>query len=345
MQVTCGMAPAAAQQELAAGGVRVRDWRRRSSQCIFDRMPSSAPTVSPTASPAMSPAKAWLLALRPKTLPAAAAPVAVGAALGAFRDSFLAGPVLGALLGALLIQIATNLANDYFDFRRGADAERVGPTRVTQSGLISPEAVMRGTLLALVGALLVGVYLVWVGGLPIVVIGLVSLVCAIAYTGGPFPLAYHGLGDLFVFVFFGLVAVGGTVYLQLGAFPAEAWLAGAGVGFLSTAILVVNNLRDRPTDAAVGKRTMAVRLGDGGSRVEYILMLVGAGAVPLVGMALYDWPSLTLAALLGIGLALRPLKMVMAFRERAELIPALPATAAALIVYSVGLALGLVLGG
>ncbi len=299
----------------------------------------------PNSSVSISPAHAWLLALRPKTLPAAAAPVAVGAGLGAFRDAFVAGPVLGALLGALLIQIATNLANDYFDFRRGADVERVGPTRVTQSGLIPPDAVMRATIGALVCALLVGVYLVWVGGMPIVVIGLVSLVCAIAYTGGPFPLAYHGLGDLFVFVFFGLVAVGGTVYLQAGTFPAEAWLAGAGVGALSTAILIVNNLRDRPTDAAVGKRTMAVRLGDGGSKIEFMLMLVGAAAVPVIGVALHGWPVASLAAFLGILLAVRPLKMVLGFKERADLIPALPATAAALIVYAAGLSLGLVLGG
>lgn len=293
----------------------------------------------------MSRARAWLLALRPKTLPAAGAPVAVGGAIGALHDSFVVGPVLGALLGALLIQIATNLANDYFDFRRGADVKRVGPVRVTQSGLIPPEAVLRGTIAALAGALLVGVYLVWVGGMPIVVIGLISLVCAIAYTGGPFPLAYHGLGDLFVFVFFGLVAVSGTVYLQLGTFPAEAWLAGAGVGALSTAILIVNNLRDRPNDAEVGKRTMAVRLGDTGSKAEYIVMLVIAAAVPALGLQLYGWPVAALAAWLGLVMALRPLRMVMTFKERADLMPALPATAAALIVYALALSAGLVLGG
>ena len=313
----------------------------RHARCIFDPMTTTAGSTPPQA---ISPARAWLLALRPKTLPAAAAPVAVGGAIGILRDSFLVGPVLGALLGALLIQIATNLANDYFDFRRGADAKRVGPLRVTQSGLISPAAVMRGTIMALVGAVLVGSYLVWVGGLPIVVIGLVSLVCAIAYTGGPFPLAYHGLGDLFVFVFFGLVAVGGTAYLQLGTFPAEAWLAGAGIGALSTAILIVNNLRDRPNDAEVGKRTMAVRLGDGGSKAEYILMLVIAGAVPVAGVLLYGWPMAAMAAWLGLAVALRPLKMVMTFTERVELMPALPATAAALIVYALGMSVGLSIG-
>lgn len=289
--------------------------------------------------------RAWILALRPKTLPAAGAPVAVGAGLGAFRDAFVPGPVLGALAGALLIQIATNLANDYFDFVRGADTEeRVGPTRVTQAGLVAPSSVLAATVAALAAAFAVGLYLVSVGGMPIVVIGLVSLVCAVAYTGGPFPLAYHGLGDLFVFVFFGLVAVAGTLYLQVGAFPMEGWTAGAGVGALSTAILIVNNLRDRPTDAKVGKRTLAVRLGDDGSKAEYVLMLLVAGAVPVAGMALHGWPVAVLASWLGLAVAIRPLRTVLGFRERTDLLPALPATAAALLVYSAGLALGLALG-
>src|SRR6185503_15872793 len=157
-------------------------------------------------------------------------------------------PALAALAGALLIQIATNLANDYFDFVKGADTSaRVGPVRVTQAGLLSPDAVKRGMIVALVAALLVGIYLVSVGGWPIVVIGLASLACAVGYTAGPFPLAYLGLGDLFVFVFFGLVAVSGTYYVQALDFSAESFLAGAAVGALSTAILVVNNLRDRTT--------------------------------------------------------------------------------------------------
>ena len=188
-------------------------------------------------------------------------------------------------------------------------------------------------------------YLAWIGGMPILIIGLVSLVCAVAYTGGPFPLAYHGLGDLFVFVFFGLIAVAGTAYLQLGIFPAEAWLAGAGVGALSTAILVVNNLRDRPTDEKVGKRTMAVRLGDRGSKLQYLLLVALAAIVPLIGILGFEWPAAALAALFGVLLAIRPLRMVFGFRERRDLLPALPATAAALIVYSVALALGLAFGG
>ncbi len=302
------------------------------------------PTPDPSRA-AGAPATAWLLALRPKTLPAAAAPVAVGAALAAFLGGFAAPPVVGALVGALLIQIATNLANDYFDFVRGADTEeRVGPTRVTQAGLISPRAVLGATIATLVAAFAVGMWLVTIGGLPILIIGLVSLVCAVAYTGGPFPLAYHGLGDLFVFLFFGLVAVSGTAYLQLGTFPLDVWLAGAGVGALSTAILVVNNLRDRPTDAKVGKRTMAVRLGDRGSQVEYALLLALGGIVPVVGILLLDWPLATLLSWLGLWLALRPLRVVFGFRERRDLLPALPGTAAALLVYALGLSIGLAFG-
>lgn len=290
-------------------------------------------------------ASPWLLATRPKTLPAAAAPVLVGAALAAFRGGFVALPALAALLGALLIQIATNLANDYFDFVKGADTEeRVGPTRVTQAGLISPVAVRNAMLATLAAATVVGVYLVWVGGWPIALIGVVSLVCAVAYTGGPFPLAYHGLGDLFVFVFFGLIAVAGTVYVQVGSFPAEAWLAGAGIGAMSTAILVVNNLRDIGTDTKAGKRTMAVRLGVAGTRGEYLVLWLLAAAVPVVGIVVYGWPAWTLASWLGFGAAMDGMRRVMGFEDPRELLPALARTALGLLVYALGLGLGLLVG-
>jgi 1,4-dihydroxy-2-naphthoate octaprenyltransferase len=287
----------------------------------------------------MSDWKVWMLAARPRTLPAAAAPVAIGAGLAAFRDAFAAGPALAALVGALLIQIATNLANDYYDYVRGGDTEdRVGPVRVTQAGLVRPEAVKRAMFVVLAAALGVGVYLVAVGGWPIVWIGLASLVCAVAYTGGPFPLAYHGLGDLFVFVFFGLVAVGGTVWVQALTLPGEALWAGAGIGALSTAILVVNNLRDIPTDRVAGKNTLAVRLGVGGSRAEYIAMLLLGVAVPPVGIAVFGWPVsvwLASAVVLAAGGALRA---VLTFRAPKELLPALGGTARVVALY------GLVLG-
>jgi 1,4-dihydroxy-2-naphthoate octaprenyltransferase len=287
----------------------------------------------------------WILAARPKTLPAAAAPVLVGAALAAFRGGFALLPAAAALLGALLIQIATNFANDYFDFVKGADTdERVGPTRVTQAGLISPGAVRNAMIATLAAALLVGVYLVWVGGWPIVWIGLASLVCAVAYTGGPFPLGYHGLGDLFVFVFFGLIAVAGTVYVQMGVFPPEAWLAGAGIGAMSTAILVVNNLRDIDTDVRAGKRTMAVRLGRTGTQLEYVWLWTVAGLVPAIGISAYGWPAWTLASWLGFGVAVPAMRRVWTHREPADLLPALAQTAAGLLVYALGLSAGLVTG-
>jgi len=290
-------------------------------------------------------ASPWILAARPKTLPAAAAPVAVGMALAAYRGGFALLPAMAALLGALLIQIATNLANDYFDFVKGADTEeRVGPTRVTQAGLISPGAVRNAMLGTLAAALLVGVYLVNVGGWPIVWIGIASLVCAVAYTGGPFPLAYHALGDLFVFLFFGLIAVAGTVYVQMGVFTPEAWLAGVGIGAMSTAILVVNNLRDIETDARAGKRTLAVRLGRVGTQMEYGWLWSVAAMVPVVGISAYAWPAATLFSWIGFGVAFPAMKAVWTFREPGELIPALARSAAGLMVYAVGMAVGLLVG-
>lgn len=287
----------------------------------------------------------WVLAARPKTLPAAAAPVLVGAALAAFRDQFAPLPAAAALVGALLIQIATNYANDYFDFVKGADTEeRVGPTRVTQAGLLTPAAVRNAMIGTLVAALGVGAYLVAVGGWPIVWIGVASLVCAVAYTGGPFPLAYHGLGDLFVFVFFGLIAVAGTVYVQVGSFPPEAWLAGAGIGAMSTAILVVNNLRDLETDRRAGKRTMAVRLGRVGTQMEYVWLWSVAGLVPAVGISAYGWPVWTVVSWLGFAVGVPAMRRVWTHTAPHDLLPALAQTAAGLLVYAVGLSGGLLLG-
>ena len=225
----------------------------------------------------------WWAAIRPSTLWAGATPVLVGSAL-AFADHQLAlGPAVGALVGALLIQIATNLFNDYEDCRKGADTdERLGPARATQRGWLSPSDILTGVKLSLALAFVVGIYLVSVGGWPIVVLGLASLVCAVAYTGGPFPLAYLGLGDVFVMAFFGVGAVCGTYYLQSLTVTPDAVIASVAVGALATAILVVNNLRDRHTDAVVGKRTLAVRLGASFSRVQYVLLVVVAFALPVI---------------------------------------------------------------
>ena len=290
----------------------------------------------------------WILAARPKTLTAAAAPVLLGTGMAVGAGSFSPLPALAALVGALLIQVGTNLANDYYDHIRGGDTEaRVGPTRVTQAGLISPTTVRNATYLVLGLALLLGIYLVWVGGVPILVLGLASLICAVAYTGGPYPLAYHGLGDLFVFVFFGLVAVGGTYWVQALSFGPQVLLAGAGMGALNTAILVVNNLRDLETDAAAGKRTLAVWLGHSGSKFELLfLVLMGLGA-PLIGMVFYDWTPWVLLSLGAAVPLLGPARTLVSYgpgEDPRNLIPPLGATALAAGLYGLLLGLALALG-
>ncbi len=266
-----------------------------------------------TAEANVSRTRAWLMAARPQTLPAAVAPVLVGTGLALHEHVFDLLPALFALLGAALIQVGTNFANDYYDAKRGADADRRdGFTRVTQSGLIPPRRVKFATAVTFGLAILTGTYLVYVGGLPIVVIGLVSVLCGWAYTGGPYPLGYHGLGELFVFVFFGLVAVAGTFYVQAAATLAEplaltvppgtltvdAVVAGIPMACLASAILVVNNLRDIETDAAAGKRTLAVRFGEQFSRYEYALLLAVAYVVPFWFWLDPDFMVLVLAPLL-----------------------------------------------
>ena len=290
-------------------------------------------------------ARAWVLAARPKTLAASVAPVLVGGGLAAHDGVFAPLPALAALLGAVLIQIGTNLANDYYDFVRGVDTEeRVGPVRVTQAGLLEPAAVRRGMIVTLAAALAVGIYLVIVAGWPIVWIGLASLACAVLYTGGPWPLAYHGLGDVFVFVFFGLVAVSGTYWVQALSWSRGALLAGAAMGALNTAILVANNLRDLDTDASSGKRTLAVRLGASATRREYVLMVAIAAVVPALGRLLLGWPLAAFAPLFAAPLAVAPLRRILRAHTPHEVAPALAETARLVAVYGLLLALGLALG-
>jgi 1,4-dihydroxy-2-naphthoate polyprenyltransferase len=240
-------------------------------------------TTTADVAPARLPQLAvWCSAARLRTLPASVAPVLIGVVL-AYSDGLGHAPAaIAALFGAVLIQIGTNYANDYFDFVKGADtAERQGPRRAVQSGLVSPEAMRRATILVFGLAVLVGLYLAWRGGWPIVVVGVASIACGVLYTGGPFPLGYRGLGDVFVLLFFGPVAVAGTYWVQaleLGWLPI---LAGLGPGLISTAILAVNNLRDRQTDAKAGKRTLAVRLGARFTRIEYTACIVVACLLPV----------------------------------------------------------------
>ncbi|MEO8604468.1 MAG: 1,4-dihydroxy-2-naphthoate polyprenyltransferase [bacterium] len=254
--------------------------------------------------------KAWVLAIRPATLTAAVAPVLVGSALAARQGSFHLGLALAALLGALLIQIGTNLTNDVADFERGADtAARLGPTRVTQSGLIPLAQVRAAAWLAFGAAGLIGVALIAASGWPIAVLGAAAIASGWAYTAGPWPLGYHGLGDLFAFAFFGFGAVLGTAYVQSGAVNALGFAAALPVGALVTAILVVNNARDADTDRLAGKRTLAVRFGVTAARLEYAALLAVAWASPIAlvfGVVTSAWLLLPLLTLpLGVRAARR----------------------------------------
>ncbi len=291
--------------------------------------------------PAPNSFAAWLLATRPATLGIAVAPVLVGSACAHLRGSFRAGPAVAALLGAVLILIGTNLANDVFDFEKGADTkDRLGPTRVTQSGLLSPSAVRAGMWTAFALATLCGLYLAWVAGLVVIAIGVASILAGIAYTGGPYPLGYNGLGDVFVFAFLGLVAVGGTVFVQTGGVPSLALLCAVPIGALATAVLVVNNVRDVDTDRLAGKRTLAVRLGRAGAIAEYHVMTLFAYAVPVVLVLAGKLAPWALLPVLTVPLAVRNNLRLRSHRG-AALNLLLKQTAQLLLLYSVLWSIGL----
>ncbi len=287
-------------------------------------------------------ARAWVLAARPKTLPAAAIPVLVGTAVAFSQGALAMGPALAALLGAALIQIGTNFANDYFDAKSGADNEdRLGPTRAVQAGLLSPGAVKVATFLTFALSALIGVYLIAVGGWPILIIGVASILSGLAYTGGPFPLGYHGLGDLFVFVFFGLIAVTATHYVQALYWSPEALIAALPIGLLSTAILVVNNYRDLDTDKAAGKNTLAVRMGRPATRYYYVNLIAGAYAVPVV-QVVTGGSLWVLLPLLTLPLAVLTAREIWR-REGTALNPLLARTAGLLAIFGLLYALGFAL--
>jgi 1,4-dihydroxy-2-naphthoate octaprenyltransferase len=304
--------------------------------------PSSTASLG-ALSPSVRPGSlgAWLLASRPKTLSAAAVPVLVGTACAAARGTVRWAPALAALLGALLLQIGANFANDVFDYEKGADtAERLGPTRAVQAGLLSPKSMRLGMLLVFALALALGLYLTAVAGPAILIIGCASILSAIAYTGGPYPLGYHGLGDVFVFVFFGLVAVCGTAFVELGRVPLLAVFCAVPVGALATAILVVNNLRDRQTDQGAGKRTLAVRFGRDFALAQYRALIAVSYLVPL-GLALSRsvGPEVLLP-IASLPLALKTERAVRSQEGRA-LNPLLAATAKLLLIFGLLFALGL----
>jgi 1,4-dihydroxy-2-naphthoate octaprenyltransferase len=296
-------------------------------------------------------AKAWLLAARPKTLAAAFVPVTVGVAIawdlsrGAPGGGFSPLTALGCLLTALLLQVGANFANDYYDFVHGADtAERVGPTRAVQAGLVTPGEMRVATVVVFGLAFLGGLYLAWVAGWPLVVIGVASIAAGIGYTaGGRRSLGYLGLGDLFVLVFFGPVAVAGTVFVQLQRWMPEAFVASVPVGCLAVAVLVVNNYRDADTDRASGKRTLAVRFGRRFARVEYFALLALAFAVPTLQWWTGAQAPWVLLPWLALPLAWPPLGKLLAPVDGAALNRALGETARLMLAFGLLYALGIVL--
>lgn len=283
----------------------------------------------------------WILAARPRTLPASIAPVIVGAAVAVHEGAFRWPAALAALIAALLIQIGSNFANDLGDFYRGADRSgRVGPTRVTSAGLLTPRQVQLGMAVVFGVAALCGLYLIALGGWPILAVGVLAILAALAYTLGPVPFGYYGLGDLAVFIFFGLVAVVGTAYVQTQHITPLALAAAVPMGCLITDILVVNNLRDIETDRATGKRTLAVRLGRRGTQAEYILLLAIAYATPVVlwlGLGLGPWVLLPLLTLLA---AVRLVRTILT-TEGVALNRALAQTAQLTIWFAVAFAAGI----
>lgn len=284
--------------------------------------------------------KNWILAARPKTLPAASAPVIIGTAMAYEAGGFHLISSLVALIGALLIQIGTNLANDYFDFKKGTDQpDRLGPTRVTQSGLIKPETVKKAMILIFCLALLSGIYLVARGGVPILIIGLLSILFGVLYTGGPMPIGYIGMGDIFVLIFFGPVAVGGTYYVQTLDINWMVIIAGLAPGLFSTAILTVNNLRDIDSDRKAGKKTLAIRFGKTFTKIEYLFTIISAILIPTLLYIFFEKHIYSLLSLIVIILALPSIKKVFT-TEGKILNDVLASTGLLLLIYSILFSIG-----
>jgi 1,4-dihydroxy-2-naphthoate polyprenyltransferase len=286
----------------------------------------------------------WLLAARPKTLVAAVVPVLVGTALASRTVEIVVPILLCALLSALCIQIGTNLANDYSDFKKGTDnAARIGPVRVTQAGMIAPEHVKRGAMIAFALAALLGIPLILRGGWPILAIGLLSLLCGWAYTAGPFPLAYKGLGELFVLLFFGGAATAGTCYVLTREWNPYSLLLALAPGLHACALLAVNNVRDLDSDRAAGKLTLAARFGRRFARVEYAFLLLLPFAVPVLLYIMMPLTPAVLLPLLTLPLTILPIKLVATCEDGPTLIRALGGTARVQLLFGLLLAVGIAL--
>lgn len=286
----------------------------------------------------------WLRATRPQTLTAAIIPVMIGVSI-AYKDGLFFWDIsLVVLLCAILIQMGTNFANDYYDFLKGADTdERIGFTRATSAGLISPDAMLKATIVTMLFAFLLGLYLVWIGGWVIFLIGLLSILFGILYTGGPFPLGYNGLGDLFVFIFFGLVAVMGTYYVHALEWSKLSFWASLPVGALAVNILVINNLRDVAQDKISGKRTLGVLLGDRALKLEYTFFLILSFAIPGVLLILTDAGLWVLLPLLSLPFCIPLMIHVWKHEDKRTLNRTLERTAQFMVLYGVLFSIGILL--
>jgi len=291
--------------------------------------------------PGTSSLRIWLMAARIRTLPAAIAPVLVGTSLAGAAGIFRVGPFIAALLGSILIQIGTNLANDYSDARRGADTDdRLGPVRVTAGGLVPPRQVLIATYVTFGLAVVCGLYLVFAAGIELLFVGVASIAAGVLYTGGPKPYGYEGLGEVFVFLFFGIAAVSGSAFAQLKGWPTEAFVLAVPVGLLAAAILVVNNVRDMDTDKRAGKRTSAVRLGRERARTLYGLTLYVPYLVAPLPWLLGDLSPWLLASWLTLPLAVRLTRTVRTHADGPTLNAALAQTGMLQLAFCVLLSAG-----
>lgn len=294
--------------------------------------------------PSFSKLKIWAGSTRPKTLLATIGPVAIGSAMAFGEGEIDAVILVVTFLAAIFIQIGTNFANDYYDFVKGADTEdRTGPVRATAAGLVSPGEMKKAFIITFGMAIVLGLFLVLKGGVPILVIGVASVICGLLYTAGPFPIGYLGLGELFVLVFFGPVAVGGTYYLQRGNVTGEVLIAGLAPGLLATAILTVNNLRDISTDKAAGKKTLIVRFGYKFGVAEYLFCVIGACLIPVYICVSCSWHCPCMISLLTFIAAWRPIKTVCSKPTPEQFNKVLAQTAVLLIIYCVLFSIGMLL--
>lgn len=286
----------------------------------------------------------WVDASRPKTLAAAFTPVFIGAALALKYATIFWPATIVALFCAFMIQIGTNFANDYYDFKKGADTEdRIGFTRATASGLVSPEAMLRATIITMLIAFFAGLYLVWIGGYIVLVIGLLSILFGILYTGGPYPLGYNGLGDVFVFIFFGIVAVMATYYVNALEWLIDSFWASLAIGALCTNILVINNLRDVEQDKIAGKRTLGVLIGEKALKIEYTVMLLLAFAIPPHFYFKLDYSYFIFLPFISAPLAIILAKKVWFEEDKKELNSVLEKTAQYMAIFGLLFGIGILL--